>query len=300
MAVVGMIALITALASQAMAQDKSGVVGWEVLTTGTPGGGGELRSTGLNGKKTDYPLAVQAPTTAGSAVINITIQYFDSKESRDVEKRRREEAEKKREEDKKEKSSAGPQPEPPNVPTFDPRFFELIDGKVVPKKHGVQDSVKPEPKKPDVLWGPVRPGDGNTKSGPKKPDILWDPVRPGVGNTKSGPKKPDILWDPVRPGVGNTKSGPKKPDILWDPVRPGVGNTKSGPKKPDILWDPVRPGVGNTKSGQKKPDILWDPVRKPVPPIHDRPLAQDPKRVDNPNDKKGNGTAGPPKSKQRP
>lgn len=205
MAMLSPIAFLIALlgsAGKAQAQDERGVVGWEVFTTRTPGGGGQPQSTGLTGERTDFPLAVDAPTTAGTAVTNITVLYFDSAESRDKEKKRREEARKAKHPKPPVKKS-----NPPNVFSFDPRFYELKDGKVVKKEH--PDEGRPRSQsQPDV------------QSGPKKPDILWDPIRTGPGATESGPKKPDILWDPIRQGAGTTESGPKKPDMPWDPVRP--------------------------------------------------------------------------------
>lgn len=151
-------------------------VGWEVKSTNTPGGKGELVSQGVTGKKTPYAKAKAAPSTAGSAVINILIVYYDSKEDLDkaneLEKKEKEEAKKKKAEKttqsgatavpdggKKDggkgdgqpqppkkgdgKKDPAKQPEPPPVITFDPRTHELKDGKVVPKVPK-QDSLKME------------------------------------------------------------------------------------------------------------------------------------------------------------
>lgn len=143
--------LATALPAFAQEPEAHGVVGWEVRSTNTPGGGGELSSQGLTGRETPWMDVQIGPTTAGTAVTNMVITYYHCKECRDEAKKKREEAKKKREEERKrkdeerkKKSEQGktdkPKPKPADVPTFDPRTHELKDGKVVPKTPKSQDA----------------------------------------------------------------------------------------------------------------------------------------------------------------
>lgn len=123
--------------------------GWEVRSTNTPGGGGELKSQGVTGKETPWFTTDIAPSTAGSAVVNIVITYYESEEdmlkAKEIKKKKAEEAKKKREEEKKRRederkkkkgAKADNPPKPPqgaDVPTFDPRTHKLDEnGKVVP------------------------------------------------------------------------------------------------------------------------------------------------------------------------
>lgn len=136
-------------------------VGWEVRSTNTPGGGGELKSQGVTGKKTPWFLVKNGPSVAGSAVVNIVIVYYDSKE--DLEKAKELDKKKKEEEDAKKKGGkkddgkkddgkkddgkkAPPKPKtknPGDVVTFDPRTHRVDEnGKVVP--------IDPKQKSPDL------------------------------------------------------------------------------------------------------------------------------------------------------
>src|SRR5215471_14640933 len=121
------LALVLLLAQAGAAQDSSGVVGWEVFSTSTPGGGGTMESQGLTGERTAWFITHMAPGNAG--VVNMVVTYYDSKESRDKAK----EKEKEKEKNKKAKKSDGKKSDPPSVPTYDPRFYEYKDGKLVPK-----------------------------------------------------------------------------------------------------------------------------------------------------------------------
>lgn len=128
--------------------DEHGVVGQEVLTSNTPGGGGGLTSAGLTGERTPWSIAQPAPTTGGTGIINIGVTYYHCKECRDAAlKKQKEDAEKAKEAAKAKaaakkaaKTGAKP-PVGPDVITFDPRTHELVDGKVVPKR---QHSLKAE------------------------------------------------------------------------------------------------------------------------------------------------------------
>lgn len=134
------IAMLTATTQVARAQDhECKVVGWEVFSTNTPGGGGELKSQGLTGERTPWMISTPAPSTAGSAVTNIVVRYYCCKECRDaaIQKDKDEKKKKKEKDDKKKELPKGGTP--PDVPTFDPRFYELKDGKVVPKKPRDED-----------------------------------------------------------------------------------------------------------------------------------------------------------------
>jgi hypothetical protein len=116
-----------------------GVVGWEVFSTSTPGGGGEMQSQGLTGERTAWFTSRAAPGQAG--VANIVVTYYASKEDLDKAK-----AAEKKAKDEKNKKKAEPATPPPDVPTFDPRFYELKDGKVVPKtqkQHAVGEVIQP-------------------------------------------------------------------------------------------------------------------------------------------------------------
>src|SRR5215472_540420 len=121
------LALVLLLAQAGAAQDSSGVVGWEVFSTSTPGGGGTMESQGLNGERTAWFITHVAPGNAG--VVNMVVTYYDSKESRDKAK----EKEKEKEKNKKGKKADEKKPDGPAVPTYDPRFYEYKDGKLVPK-----------------------------------------------------------------------------------------------------------------------------------------------------------------------
>lgn len=113
------------------------VVGWEVFSTNTPGGGGQLKSEGLTGERTPWSISTPAPSTGGSGVVNIIVRYYCCKECRDAAlKKEREDRDKKKDPPKKKDvPKGGKAPAGPNVPSFDPRFYELDkDGKVVPKK----------------------------------------------------------------------------------------------------------------------------------------------------------------------
>jgi hypothetical protein len=120
-------------------EGEHGVCGWEVRSTNTPGGGGELTSQGVTGTATPWSIAEAAPTTAGTAVVNLVIRYYHCEEcwkkAKEDKKKSEEEAKKKKEEEKKKKKKARDEKPPlgPDVPTFDPRTHELKDGKVVPK-----------------------------------------------------------------------------------------------------------------------------------------------------------------------
>lgn len=143
--------LATALPAFAQEPEAHGVVGWEVRSTNTPGGGGELTSQGVTGQQTPWMDVQIGPTTAGTAVTNMVITYYHCKECRDAAKKKREEDKKKREEEKKKKEEerkkkaeegkkAKSGAKAPDVPTFDPRTHELKDGKVVPKTPKSQDT----------------------------------------------------------------------------------------------------------------------------------------------------------------
>src|SRR5215468_6202231 len=91
------LALALLLAQAGAAQDKSkdGVVGYEVFSTSTPGGGGTLESQGLTGERTPWTISHGAPSLPG--VVNIVVTYYESKESRDKAKEKeKEEAKKKK------------------------------------------------------------------------------------------------------------------------------------------------------------------------------------------------------------
>ena len=126
------LALVLLLAQAGAAQDSSGVVGWEVFSTSTPGGGGTMESQGLTGERTAWFITHVAPGNAG--VVNMVVTYYDSKESLDKAK------EKEKEKNKKVKKSDGKKSDPPSVPTFDPRFYEYKDGKVIPKTQNSSES----------------------------------------------------------------------------------------------------------------------------------------------------------------
>src|SRR5688572_17131077 len=98
------IAILTLPLTALSQEETHGVVGSEVFTTNTPGGGGQLQSTGLEGTKTNFPLAVDAPTTAGTAIINVNVQYWHCAKCRDREKKRRADEKKRAEEAKKKKA----------------------------------------------------------------------------------------------------------------------------------------------------------------------------------------------------
>jgi len=115
------------LAQAGAAQDNGGVVGYEVFSTSTPGGGGTMESQGLTGERTAWFITHVAPGNAG--VVNMVVTYYDSKESLDKAKEKEKEKEKK----KKGKKTDEKKPDPPSVPTYDPRFYEYKDGKLVPK-----------------------------------------------------------------------------------------------------------------------------------------------------------------------
>lgn len=143
--------LAAALPAFAQEPDAHGVVGTEVRTTNTPGGGGELTSQGVTGQQTAWMDIQMGPTTAGTAVTNMVITYYHCKDCRDAakkkredEKKKREEEKKKKEEERKKKAEEGKKDKPktkaPDVLTFDPRTHELKDGKVVPKTQKSQDS----------------------------------------------------------------------------------------------------------------------------------------------------------------
>lgn len=124
------LALTLLLAQAGAAQDKSGdgVVGYEVFSTSTPGGGGTLESQGLTGERTEWTITQMAP--AGPGVVNVVVTYYDSKESRDKAKEKEKEKEKKKKDRKK---TSGKDTDGPSIPTYDPRFYEYKDGKLVPK-----------------------------------------------------------------------------------------------------------------------------------------------------------------------
>jgi hypothetical protein len=119
--------VIGALLAGSVRAQGGGVVGWEVFSTSTPGGGGEMQSQGLTGERTAWFTSRATPGQAG--VVNIVVTYYASKEDLDKAKA----AEKKAKEEKNKKKKAEPATAPPDVPTFDPRFYELKDGKVVPR-----------------------------------------------------------------------------------------------------------------------------------------------------------------------
>lgn len=131
--------MLTGAIAPAFAQgDEHGVVGWEVKSTNTPGGGGGLTSQGLTGESTPWAIAEAGPSVAGTAVVNIVIRYYHCEEcwkkAKEEKKKKEEEAKKKKADDKKKKKDGDKKPpQGPNVPTFDPRTHELKDGKVVPK-----------------------------------------------------------------------------------------------------------------------------------------------------------------------
>lgn len=122
------LALALLLAGMAAAQDKGngGVVGSEVFSTSTPGGGGTLESQGLSGERTPWSITHAAPSLPG--VVNVVVTYYDSQESRDKAKEKDKDKKKKDEKKKDKKESEGP-----SVPTYDPRFYDYKDGKLVPK-----------------------------------------------------------------------------------------------------------------------------------------------------------------------
>lgn len=127
--------------------DAHGIVGWEVRSTNTPGGKGELVSQGVHGQRTPWMTVRAAPTTAGTAVVNIVITYYHCQADRDQaiadEKKRQEDEKKRREAAKASGGKSGAPPVGADVPTFDPRTHELRDGKVVPKDPKRQ-SLRPE------------------------------------------------------------------------------------------------------------------------------------------------------------
>ena len=75
------LALALLLAQAGAAQDSAGVVGWEVFSNSTPGGGGTMESQGLTGERTAWFTTHVAPSNAG--VVNMVVTHYDSKESRD-------------------------------------------------------------------------------------------------------------------------------------------------------------------------------------------------------------------------
>jgi len=138
------LALALLLAEAGAAQDKAadGVVGTETFSTSTPGGGGELVSQGLDGERTAWFISHVAPGNPG--VVNVVVTYYDSKESRD--KAREKEKEKEKEKKKKaDKKKDGKEPDRPPVPTYDPRFYDYKDGKLVPKtQNSIEGMVVPD------------------------------------------------------------------------------------------------------------------------------------------------------------
>lgn len=144
--------LATILPAFAQEPEAHGVVGHEVRSTNTPGGGGELTSQGVTGQQTPWMDIQIGPTVAGSAVTNMVITYYHCKECRDAAKKKREDDKKKREEERKKKEEERKKKrgaKAPDVPTFDPRTHELKDGKVVPKTTKSQDTHQncPRPEK---------------------------------------------------------------------------------------------------------------------------------------------------------
>lgn len=124
------VALALLLVNAGAAQDKDGVKGYEVFSTSTPGGGGTLESQGVNGERTPWFLSHAAPALPG--VVNVVVTYYDSPESLDKAK----EKEKGKEKKKEAKKPTNKESERPSVPTYDPRFYDYKDGKLVPKAQG--------------------------------------------------------------------------------------------------------------------------------------------------------------------
>ncbi len=151
MALAAIMFLGSTLPAFAVQEGACGVVGWEVRSTNTPGGGGELHTVGSSGVSSPWSIATPAPTVAGSAVINIVITYYHCKECRDAAKKKQDEDKKKADEAKKGGKKGGKKPadkkppQGPDVPTFDPRTHELRDGKVVPKPPPKQDKPAEDP-----------------------------------------------------------------------------------------------------------------------------------------------------------
>jgi len=127
----------------AMAQDTNPdlPVGYEVFSTNTPGGGGELQSQGLTGERTAFAMSDAAPAAPG--VVNVVVTYYASKEALDKAKAEK----KKRDEEKKKKKEIKEPARGPDVPTYDPRFWDYKDGKLVPHKDadGKDHSDCPKP-----------------------------------------------------------------------------------------------------------------------------------------------------------
>ncbi|MCH7903121.1 MAG: carboxypeptidase regulatory-like domain-containing protein [Armatimonadetes bacterium] len=130
------------------AQAEHGVVGHEVFSTSTPGGGGQLKSQGVNGKKSSWYISSTAP--ARLAVTNVVITYYHCKECRDKAKAERKkliDLKKKEKADNKKKKDEPMKKAPPkgkDTPTYDPRFWKYENGKLIP----VNDHSKcPKPDK---------------------------------------------------------------------------------------------------------------------------------------------------------
>jgi hypothetical protein len=102
-----------------------GQVGQETFSNETPGGGGQLESQGLDGKRTEHRMTA---TVVTPGVIHVLVTYYDCADCLGEAKKKAED-EKKKKAEKKDKKPDVP-PVGPAVPTYDPRFFELKDGRL--------------------------------------------------------------------------------------------------------------------------------------------------------------------------
>src|SRR5689334_8693334 len=76
--IAALLAGFVATATPAGAWQGDGPVGWEVFSTNTPGGGGELESQGLSGERTEFALSQPGPALPGCATVIVT--YYRTKE----------------------------------------------------------------------------------------------------------------------------------------------------------------------------------------------------------------------------
>ncbi|HEY6968841.1 MAG TPA: hypothetical protein VJA94_06545 [Candidatus Angelobacter sp.] len=183
------LALALLLVQAGAAQDKSndGVVGHEVFGTSTPQGGGDLQEQPLVGRRTPWSIVYGAPALTGAA--NVVVVYYDSKESRDKAREKEKGGVKGANGEKKKNTKASdPRPVPtydsrfydyidgklvPKTPTYDPRFYEYKDGKLVPKSQPQSDGIEMSLSNPGRLTTNGGEG-GNSVQGLVVPDNLHD------------------------------------------------------------------------------------------------------------------------------